>query len=532
MSILNKKTAIAFAVAAALMPFAASAITVTYDAGAAPGNQAPVYAQNVFLTNAAVIATTQPLTISATNADAILGRTTGFNIRITLNSGQFAITPASATVGAGLPNSTTAAPWTVTKAGGGTNVNTVTYAINPPASGTGFGVIEGALITFPTGSISFKNLASLANGGSLTGTIVVQDPVGGGTLATVNVTFIVTEEGVVVVCDPADGNTAKRIDVAAVGGFAGKTRFSPTGAIGASTVGPGNLYFNAGSIDLSTQDLTGGFGGANNSGGNFVFDETADLFSVVVTGTNFAPFNAVGTSDRVFISVFNDCSTQDAVGTVNAAQTSATIDFVLTDLGFGETGGKAYICLQQSASATPVKIDAQALNASVTVDIANAAVGDPAADFDCPLLPLRFNGSVVKVATFNPGANTTAQSFLRVTNPTASLGKVTIDTWDDTGLQGGSVSFNLAAGASRQINSDVLEAGGVGLTGAAGDGTGKWRLLVTGELGGMRVASLNRNNTDGTVTNLTDYDTNAEQSTPTTGAFGTPLSQFKGSDPN
>ena len=67
------------------------------------------------------------------------------------------------------------------------------------------------------------------------------------------------------------------------------------------------------------------------------------------------------------------------------------------------------------------------------------------------------------------------------------------------------------------------------LTGAIGDGAGKWRFLVTGEFAGMRVQSLNRNNTDGTVTNLTDYDTNDEQNkTPFLGT----LSTYEGSDPN
>ena len=49
------------------------------------------------------------------------------------------------------------------------------------------------------------------------------------------------------------------------------------------------------------------------------------------------------------------------------------------------------------------------------------------------------------------------------------------------------------------------------LAGAFGDGVGKWRFEVTGEFPGMRVSSLNRNYTDGTVTNLTDADGHGEQ---------------------
>jgi len=47
--------------------------------------------------------------------------------------------------------------------------------------------------------------------------------------------------------------------------------------------------------------------------------------------------------------------------------------------------------------------------------------------------------------------------------------------------------------------------------GALGDGAGKWRLEITGEFDEMAVTSLNRNNTTGTLTNLTDADSGPEQ---------------------
>ena len=52
----------------------------------------------------------------------------------------------------------------------------------------------------------------------------------------------------------------------------------------------------------------------------------------------------------------------------------------------------------------------------------------------------------------------------------------------------------------------------IGITGSFGDGVGKWRLEVTGEFDGMVVQGLNRNASDGTVTNLTDADNSTEQS--------------------
>ena len=131
----------------------------------------------------------------------------------------------------------------------------------------------------------------------------------------------------------------------------------------------------------------------------------------------------------------------------------------------------------------------------------------------CSLLPLQYNGSVVRVYAVNPAGNSTAQSFLRVINQSNTAGRVTIDGYDDAGVYHGPVSLNLGALQSVQVNSDDLENGNAakGIVGSLGDGAGKWRLFVTGEFSGMVVQSLNRNATDGTVTNLTDADTRGEQ---------------------
>ena len=154
-------------------------------------------------------------------------------------------------------------------------------------------------------------------------------------------------------------------------------------------------------------------------------------------------------------------------------------------------------------------IDASAVSARTTFS-RGSAVSNGAS---CDLLPLRYNGSVVDVYVINPAGNTTAQSFVRVINPSNGAGKVTIVGTDDDGNVSAPVSFNLAAGASMQINSEDLENGNAakGLTGSWGNGAGKWRATVTGEFAGMRVQSLNRNYNDGTVTNLTDGDGKGEQ---------------------
>ena len=46
---------------------------------------------------------------------------------------------------------------------------------------------------------------------------------------------------------------------------------------------------------------------------------------------------------------------------------------------------------------------------------------------------------------------------------------------------GGAVEVIVAAGASRTLKAAELESGGPDMTGALGDGAGKWRLTVTSE---------------------------------------------------
>ncbi len=126
------------------------------------------------------------------------------------------------------------------------------------------------------------------------------------------------------------------------------------------------------------------------------------------------------------------------------------------------------------------------------------------------LRPLRYNGSVAEVTTFNPGSNSTQQSFLRVVNAGDTAGKVTIRGVMDDGTRSADLSFQLGAGESRQINGTRLENGGTGYDGALGMNVGgKWRLEVIGRFAHMRVQSLVRNNMSGTMSDLggvTDVD--------------------------
>ena len=86
-----------------------------------------------------------------------------------------------------------------------------------------------------------------------------------------------------------------------------------------------------------------------------------------------------------------------------------------------------------------------------------------------------------QVLFFNPASNQSKRSRLRLVNPGTEAAEVTVSARDDAGecAPGGDVRLTLPAGVSRMLSAQELESGGDGLDGSFGDGTGKWRLLVT-----------------------------------------------------
>lgn len=88
-----------------------------------------------------------------------------------------------------------------------------------------------------------------------------------------------------------------------------------------------------------------------------------------------------------------------------------------------------------------------------------------------------------QVVFFNPGSNRNQVSILRVTNPGTEPAGVRVRGTDDAGTTPGTeVSFTLAGGATRALTAQELESGNApGLTGALGNGSGKWRLTVSSD---------------------------------------------------
>ena len=93
------------------------------------------------------------------------------------------------------------------------------------------------------------------------------------------------------------------------------------------------------------------------------------------------------------------------------------------------------------------------------------------------LAPVAEDGSH-RVVFFNPGRNTGQVSKLRLINDGDEAATATVTGIDDRGNGSGTVEITVPAGSALTFTSAELEAGGDGLAGRLGDGSGKWRLRV------------------------------------------------------
>ena len=460
--------------------------------------------------------------VTLEGTDNILGRTTGFTIRYTLSNGATfgeVIDNADLVVGPaarfGLPGA-----WSASiAAGGGLADGYVTIALNPgapadcdanagtpdatcgliiapvPGGGELLTILGATAVVAPgaTGQVLDTLTALQTAGQQVIATVQFIDPVTSAFILTAKVLPVLKSgDPVVLACDTGDGDTAKRIDVGVTGTQGSKTFFSSDGSIGGADEG----YINLGSI---TSSVATGFT-------SFAYAAT-DEFQTIVTG-DFSAFSGTGARD-VFLSSSATCAVNNVNGVINNTNGTVTFDYVGSDVGITPDGFTVYLCATVPAGNT-VKIDASAVSETTTFT-RGSVVSSGAA---CDLLPLRYNGSVVEVYHLNPAGQTTAQSFVRIINPSDLTGTVTLTSFDDLGNPGATpITFTLLGGHSMQLNSDDFEVNNPakGLTGAWGNGTGKWRATVTGEFPDMVVQSLNRNLNDGTVTNLTDADNRGEQ---------------------
>ena len=495
---------LALAIAAALT-LPATAMAATVDFAGAPVNK--TYASNLFQNPATAVLTPAAIAYQTQVSDNIIGRTTGFGVRLTLVGGPtFGATAPAVTLGAGAVNFTAGA---ATVAGN--------QAVFPFSATAGANINVGNLLNINTFSVAGAS-GVLANGGSVTLKIEIFDSNTNVVLNELTKSLVIIDavEGTTVAVQLDSGYPDSAIDVAACDSpaVAAKTQFSPTGEVGDSCGwGPyWNSQFNAGSVNIGITQagtpagnvLANGFAGANNSGnpgnGTFQYDTANDEFTITVSGSNFAAFNNSTGADRIELRSNQDCNfgTALATGTINAALNS--VSFTLAPQSATTT--KAYVCFF-AQPARLVEIAAQTLSASVAIDFDSANVRDPSARGGA-LLPLRYNGTVIEFQNVNPASNPRAQSFLRFTNNSATNCPVSVQGRDDNGVFGDStVNFALAPGMSATFNSEDLENGSSKGTGALGDGAGRWYVTATAECGSFVGSALNRNLEDGTITNLT-----------------------------
>lgn len=486
MSKINKKTSLALGVMAALLLSAPAAFAMDVTT-------LPTKVANIDVAGATTVVSLSAMNINIGTSDLIIGRTTGFSVRIDLaNGAKFGAVAAVPGAGAAL---TTGAAWTVTlAAGGGVGDNFAVYSVQPDAGS--LGVINGAALTFAAGGIKLTNVGSLATaGGAVGATVTFADPV------TAQPILTPFTDKFLVSANPLDftvadsSNTLKRIDVGSTNDPS-KTQFSSTGAVN----GPHEAFFEAGTPTIGVAT-----GVVDALAAPFAW-APADTVDLTVDGT-FNAFTQAGAAVTLDGGAGASCTTP--VAPVAGVITASKVTFAGVALST-LTGGAGVLCFAVPAANADV-IDATKIGVSAVVT--RTATTKTVAAGPVDAMAMQYNGPVAIVYTFNPAGNTTQQSFLRISNTGATAGLVTVTGRDDAGAAAaGSVSMTLGAGKSIQLTSDDLQNGNAakGLTGALGAGAGKWILTVTGEVSSMEVTNLNRNNNSGTVSNL---------GTPVSGSF-------------
>ena len=478
MSKINRKTSLSLAVVAACMLAAPSAFATSLTNTAyTTASTLPSKVADLDVKDATTVVSLDATNVNIDSTDLIVGRTTGFSVRLELPAGAtFVAIPAPA-IGAALPGG-----WTATLLTGGVGSNIAVFSVQPNA---GTGIISGAALSWAAGGITIKGVANLATAGGTVGLkVTYADPNTAAVILTPFTTNVLMSADALKYTVAASSNTLKKIDVGSASA-ASKTGYSSTGALN----GPTEAFFEAGTPTIG---VAAGVKDATGAAFTWAAGDTVDL---TVNGT-FSAFTQAGATVTLNGAGVNCSGAVLATGVVTGS--SVTFAGVLYS---ALNAGTGILCFKLPAANAAV-IDATSVATSVVVT-RTAANKTNSASADA--MAMKYNGPVAVVYTFNPAGNTNQQSFLRISNTGATGGLVTITGKDDNGVAAaGTVSMTLAAGKSVQLNSDDVQNGNTakGLTGALGAASGKWILTVTGQISSMEVTNLNRNNTSGTLSNL------------------------------
>ena len=497
----------------------------------------PALASNLLGAAGAVVNNAGTFDIVLEQGDLVVGRTTGWGVRLTLSDGLFTGSNAAgdgAAVGAG------AAGWVIDPIPDADNSAILTVTVAPPAPAVGLtvgNVLQFAIGDFPVDGI--QNALSIA-GGSVTVTVDFFDPVTATVLLTDTATLFSSAEGVSLSSAASTVDSAHRIDVGSTNS-ASKTDFSTSGVINDAAT-------NEIHVGVVSATLNGGVGGTSAAGTTYAayaaanllqFNAGVDVMTVTLTGDDLTPFTRDGITaagvgaGSVRIEpganggACSDVGTlaewEDGAAAVIGASTATLVGSTAVTFTFVKPTAATEtfdICLETDA-ADATLIDDQVLSVTASIDmdpgdlVGAGGIVDPAPNTSA-VSPLVFNGDVFQVHTVNPGSNTTQESFLRISSNGGTGGKVTITAIDDDGNvhPGTDVTFTLASGESVQLTAADIENGttkttpaGGAISGAIGDGAGKWKVTVTAEYDGLEVSSFIRT-TDGFLTNITKSSAN------------------------
>ena len=532
--------------ASAMLAGAASAATLGYE------TQTQItYAKDLFATDSRTIDLPEDFTVRAASASEVSAAgsiVAGDTIEVVISLGQGANAAKFQSAWAGMQDPALANGILIGEHLGGAAAGTAlsalpNYTLNYSAgerelritfdaTAPGANTTPGTSFAVRLPSLRLYDLqGALLTGSSVNGGISITNQTQTQTVLAGNAQFAKSAWGEVV--DFNLPTTNKWIDAQACSATEpGRIRFSdagihPSGAPASVGTSCTNLtngdWFNAGVIEVAiAEDDTVGLTGASTETPVNNFDGIgptewslgATRITYTVSGADLSAFeggniwldtNAACTKAAgSFINLAVNAAGTEAVGSHTMdAPANATLSNHYLPL----TDATGPVAMNVCVAATGDELVPQALSASVAFDHRVPALFVNPEASEGELFPLELNVGEYIFQNVNPGSNPTAQSFLRLTNNNAAACAVTIDAKDDLGRLSGQVQYTIAAHASEQFNIDVLESGvdnrGRAITGALGNGEGKWYVRVQPECANFTASALNRNAVSGTVTDLT-----------------------------
>jgi len=543
MKTLNKSLLAAAVIGVIALPGLSSAATLQYN----PTTTQLTFARELIATNGNILTLPTSLEINAvnalpesTNVGAIVA-TDDIRLRIALVGGaQFPATPTATALAQTFvrgPQLGSAGAITLAEvvSAGFTNNNTE-LTIVFKAGGAGNAAAVGNFLQLP--AIQITNLvSSLGAGSNVAASIDVFNQTQNSTVLTATATIASSVWGTRIINNVAGLSDApiafasnawgagdKTIDVGSQNNR--KTRYSPDGLIGSSNPPAGNTqFFRAGGFQMDITQITGVTIPASlyvshaNAGTDYnVISSPPAQLTVQVTGDDFAPWTTIPAG--IWLTQSPTCVNTTAFNavqlTVNAATNTATSPALsalhglfsnLTNVNPAPTP-VIYVCFGADSTTEIVPQLNLAGTIQTRYNLPNLRTDPPNLTFQ--LAPLLMNGTTLTFQNVNPAGNSTAESFLRLTNNNAVACPITIDAKDDAGDHSiNELQVLLAPHTSQQFNINVLESGqdtrftNGPLSTGFGDGAGKWYVRVTAECNSIVGSALNRNSTTGVVTDLT-----------------------------